>query len=161
MTIPSWAGDRVLLDFNMKTPPPADWAVEGYAFGTHKPIPKERQKQALGTRNQRYVQKGSITSPEFMIESDYLKIDCAGTYHPTEVAVVLLVDGKELRTCSPEPGYGFLGAKLPNPRMFLPPDPVNYLFDVSNLRGKQAVLEVRDQHYDGLFFGVKVMSART
>ena len=161
MTIPSWAGDRVLLDFNMKTPPPADWAVEGYAFGTHKPIPKERQKQALGTRNQRYVQKGSITSPEFMIESDYLKIDCAGTYHPTEVAVVLMVDGKELRTCSPEPGYGFLGAKLPTPRMFLPPDPVNYLFDVRNLRGKQAVLEVRDQHYDGLFFGVKVMSART
>tara|TARA_B110000285_G_scaffold108058_1_gene122751 strand:- start:49 stop:2292 length:2244 start_codon:yes stop_codon:yes gene_type:complete len=150
------AEDRVLLDFNMQTLPPADWAVEGYAFGTHHPTPSERQKQALGTRNQRYVKTGRMTSPEFTIESDYLKIDCAGTYHPTEVAVVLMVDGKELRSCSPEPGYGFLGAKLPSPRMFIAPDPVNYLFDVRTLRGKQAVLEVRDQHYDGLFFDVKI-----
>ena len=53
MSIPTWAGaeERVLLDFNMKTPPPAGWAVEGYAFGTHNPTPGERQKQALGTRN--------------------------------------------------------------------------------------------------------------
>ena len=29
------AQDRVLLDYNMKTPPPADWPVEGYAFGEH------------------------------------------------------------------------------------------------------------------------------
>ncbi|MBT3192072.1 MAG: glycoside hydrolase family 32 protein [Verrucomicrobia bacterium] len=150
------AEDRVLLDFNMQTLPPANWAVEGYAFGTHNPTPAERQKQALGTRNQRYVQKGRMTSPEFTIESDYLKIDCAGTYHPTEVAVVLMVDGKDQRSCSPEPGYGFLGAKLPSPRMFIAPDPGKYFFDVRNLRGKQAVLEVRDQHYDGLFFDVKI-----
>ena len=63
VSIPSWAEERVLLDFNMKTPPPADWAVEGYAFGTHNPTPGERHKQALGTRNQRYVQKGRMTSP--------------------------------------------------------------------------------------------------
>jgi len=158
VTIPSWAGaeERVLLDFNMQTLPPSDWAVEGYAFGTHNPTPAERQKQALGTRNQRYAQSGRMTSPEFTIESDYLKIDCAGTYHPTEVAVVLMVDGKEVRSCSPEPGYGFLGAKLPSPRMFIAPDPVNYFFDLRTLRGKQAVLELRDQHYDGLFFDVKI-----
>ncbi len=158
MSISTWAGaeERVLLDFNMQTPPPADWAVEGYAFGTRNPIPSQRQKQALGTRNQRYVQKGCMTSPEFTIESDYLKIDCAGTYHPTEVAVVLMVDGKDQRSCSPEPGYGFLGAKLPNARMFLPPDPIITFFDVRKLRGKQAVLELRDQHHDGLFFDVKV-----
>ena len=97
-----------------------------------------------------------MTSPEFTIESDYLKIDCAGTYHPTEVAVVLMVDGKDQRSCSPEQGYGFLGAKLPSPRMFLPPDPSVCFFDVRTLRGKPAVLEVRDQHHDGLFFDVKI-----
>ena len=48
VTMPSWAEaeDRVLLDYNMQTLPPADWAVEGYAFGMHNPIPNERQKQA-------------------------------------------------------------------------------------------------------------------
>jgi sucrose-6-phosphate hydrolase SacC (GH32 family) len=158
MTIPSWAAaeERVLLDFNMQTPPPADWAVDGYAFGTHNPVTTERQKQALGTRNQRYAQAGCMTSPEFTIESDYLEIDCAGTYHPTEMAVVLLVDGREVRSCSPEPGYGFLGAKLPSLKVFQAPDPFVTFFDVRELRGKQAVLEVRDQHYDGLFFDVMI-----
>jgi fructan beta-fructosidase len=150
------AKDRVLLDFNIKTPPPADWTLEGYAFGTHTPVPKERQKQALGTRNQGYAQDGCMTSPEFTIESDYLEIDCAGTYHPTKVAVVLMVDGREVRSCSPEPGYGFLGAKLPKIRFYQAPDPGKYFFDVRNLRGRRAVLEVRDQHYDGLFFHVKI-----
>ena len=150
------AEDRVMLDFNMKTPPPADWAVEGYAFGTRNPILNERHKQALASQSQRYVRKGRITSPEFTIESDYLKVNCAGTYHPTQMAVVLMVDGKDVRSCSPEPGYGFLGAKLPSARFFKQPDPAVYFFDVRKLRGKQAVLDVRDQHYDGVFFDVTI-----
>ena len=150
------AKDRILLDFNMKTEPPADWAVEGYAFGTRNPVPNERQKYALATQSQRYVKQGRMTSPPFSIESDYLRVHCAGTYHPTKMAVVLLVDGKDMRSCSPEPGYGFLGAKLPQIRFFQPPDPAGYFFDVRELRGRQAVLEVRDQHYDGIFFEVKI-----
>ena len=150
------AQDRVLLDYNMKTPPPTDWAVKGYAFGTRSPVPIERQKYALATQSQRYVKTGRMTSPGFTIESDYIKVHCAGTYHPTEVAVVLMVDGKAVRSCSPEPGYGFLGAKLPSVRFFQPPDPAEYFFDVRELRGKEAVLEVRDQHYDGIFFEVKI-----
>jgi fructan beta-fructosidase len=158
MSILTWAGagERVLLDFNMKTPPPANWAVVGYAFGTRNPVPNERQKYALATQSQRYVQKGRMTSPAFTIESDYLRIHCAGTYHPTEMAVVLMVDGKDVRSCSPEPGYGFLGAKLPQIRFFQPPDPVEYCFGVRDLRGKEAVLELRDEHYDGIFFEVKI-----
>jgi fructan beta-fructosidase len=31
-----------------------------------------------------------------------------------------------------------------------------YFFDVRELRGKEAVLEVRDQHHDGIFFHVKI-----
>ncbi|MDG1357718.1 MAG: hypothetical protein P8P36_05950 [Akkermansiaceae bacterium] len=48
MSIAPWAGaeERVLIDFNMQTPPPADCMVEGYAFGTHTPTPAERQKAA-------------------------------------------------------------------------------------------------------------------
>jgi fructan beta-fructosidase len=154
----TWAGgeERVLLDFSTQTRPPSDWVVEGFAFGSDEPIPTERQKQALGTVNQRYVQKGRMTSPAFMVESDYLKIDCAGTYHPTEVAVVLLIDGQVTRSCSPEPGYGFLGAKLPSTKFFQPPDPVTFFFDVRDLRGQEAVLELRDQHHDGLFFTVRI-----
>ena len=74
--------DKVLLDFNMKTPPPKDWQVEGYAFGTHQPNPQERQKAAVASRNQRYGRTGRMTSPEFVIDSDYLQVTCAGTFHP-------------------------------------------------------------------------------
>ncbi|MBL7223936.1 MAG: glycoside hydrolase family 32 protein, partial [Candidatus Brocadiae bacterium] len=69
--------DKVLLDFNMKTPPPKGWDVEGYAFGTHQPDPKERQKAAVASRNQRYGRTGRMTSPEFAIETDYLEVTCA------------------------------------------------------------------------------------
>ena len=41
------APDTVLLDFNMKTPPPKDWQVEGYAFGTHQPTPSASVRVAF------------------------------------------------------------------------------------------------------------------
>ena len=49
--MPSWAEaeERVLLDFNMKTLAPGDWTMEGYAFGTHNPIPNRAAK--AGTRH--------------------------------------------------------------------------------------------------------------
>ena len=159
-TLPARADDvpdKVLLDFNMKTPPPKDWQVEGYAFGTHQPNPKERQKAAVASRNQRYGRTGRMTSPAFVIDSDYLKVTCAGTFHPTRVAMVLIVDGKDVRSCSPERGYGFLGAQLEKPvRLLQPPEPAKYVFDVRPLRGKAARIELRDQHSDGCFFEVKV-----
>ena len=75
------------------------------------------------------------------------------------MAVVLVVDGKDVRSCSPERGYGFLGAQLEKPiRLFQPPDPAEYVFDVRSLRGKAARIELRDQHSDGCFFEVKVVA---
>jgi len=150
--------DKILLDFNMKTPPPKDWEVVGYAFGTHQPIREERQKAAVASRNQRYGGTGRMTSPEFVIASDYLRVTCSGTFHPTRVAVVLIADGKDVRSCSPEQGYGFLGAQLEKKRIQLlrPPEPVEYMFDVRALRGKTTRLELRDRHSDGCFFEVKV-----
>ena len=150
--------DKVLLDFNMKTPPPKGWQVEGYAFGTHQPNPRERQKATVASRNQRYGRRGRMTSPEFIIASDYLHVTCAGTFHPTRVAVVLIVDGKDVRSCSPEQGYGFLGAQLEKQQIQLlrPSEPTAYAFNVRPLRGKSARIELRDQHSDGCFFEVKV-----
>jgi len=155
------APDKALLDFNMKTPPPKDWQVEGYAFGTHQPNPKERQKAAVASRNQRYGRTGRMTSPEFAIASDYLRVTCSGTFHPTRMAVVLTVDGKDVRSCSPKRGYGFLGAQLEKKNIQLgrPPDPAQYAFDVRALRGKTARVELRDQHSDGCFFEVKITAS--
>ncbi len=155
------APDKVLLDFTVKTPPPKDWQVEGYAFGTHQPNPKERQKAAVAARNQRQYQTGRMVSPEFAVAADYLTVTCSGTFHPTRMAVVLTMDGMDVRSCSPEPGYGFLGAQLEknNIQLGRPPDQARYAFDVRALRGKTARLEVRDQHGDGCFFDVKVTAS--
>jgi fructan beta-fructosidase len=152
--------EQVLLDFTATSPPPKEWQVEGYAFGTHHPDPEERQKAAVATRNQRYVQTGRMTSPAFTIESDYLQVTCAGTFHPTKVAVVLIVDGRDVRSCSPEPGYGFLGYQLQQEQIkfFLPPDAADYWFDVRELHGKDATLELRDQHHDGWLERVKIVA---
>ena len=104
------AGDRVLLEFDAKhLPPPADWKVQGFAFGTHDPEPEYRQRAAVSSRNQRQYQTGRMISPEFVIDDDYLQVACSGVFHPTYCAVVLAVDGEKVRSCSPELGYGFLG----------------------------------------------------
>jgi hypothetical protein len=152
---------EVLLDFKADTAPPIDWKVEGDAFGMRQPIPTERQKRAIATLNQRYSGTGRLASPEFTIESDFLQITCAGTFHPTKVAVVLMVDGKDVRSCSPDLSYGFLGYQLSMEafKAFIPPDEVDYTFDVRSLRGKKATLELRDEHHDGWFHSVKIVAS--
>ena len=154
------AQERVLLDFKAGNLPPADWQVEGYAFGTFHPVPGERQKAAVATRNQRYGGVGRMTSPEFVIDSDYLKITCAGTFHPTKVAIVLMENGTDVRSCSPEKGYGFLGYQLQKEEFkpFVPPDAVDYCFDVRSLRGKKVSLQLRDQHRDGQLYSAKIIA---
>lgn len=161
----SEASDKVLLDFSMKTPPPNDWQVEGYAFGTHQPNRQERQKMAVASRNQRQYQTGRIKSPEFFIDDDYLQVVCSGVFHPTRCAVVLVVDGEDVRSCSPDSGCGFLGfdaspESLPSSvKLSQPPVPAEYWFDLRPLQGKRATIEVRDQHLNGYFSLVKIVAA--
>jgi fructan beta-fructosidase len=154
------AEEQVLLDFTAESRPPKEWTVEGYAFGTHTPKPQERQKSAVGSRNQRYAGTGRMTSPKFVIDSNYLRITCAGTFHPTQVAVVLIVGGMDVRSCSPEPGYGFLGYQLHMEpfKAYLPPNETTFYFDVHLLRGQQATLELRDRHHDGSFHVAKIVA---
>ena len=153
------AQDVILLDFP-KTPHPKGWKIDGYAFGTRRANPNERQKAARASRNQRQYQSGKMTSPEFAIDKDYMTVVCSGVFHPTLCAAVLVVDGKDVRSCSPEPGHGFLGwdLKSPRPRVFAPATPVEYWFDVRPLKGKKATIEVRDNHANGYLDRVKIVS---
>ncbi|MCP4312849.1 MAG: glycoside hydrolase family 32 protein [Bacteroidetes bacterium] len=141
------ATDKVLLEFNMRSAPLKDWQVEGYAFGTQQPNPKERQKAALPSRNQSQYQKGKMISPEFTFDNNYLKIISSGVYHPKDIAVVLVVDGRDVRSCSPRTGMGFLGEgnKLDTA-----------WFDLRPLMRKKGHLEIRDNHFNGYFTHVKI-----
>ncbi len=158
------AEESVLLDFNVQTPPPPDWAVEGYAFGVHDREPEFRQRAAVASRNQRQYQTGRIISPQFIIDDDYLQIVCAGVFHPTRCTVVLVVDGEDVRSCSPEPGCGFLGSdaspgSLAAPvKLFQPPVTAEYWFDLRSLQGKRAKIQVRDEHLNGYFSRVKIVA---
>jgi len=160
----AWAEDRVLLEFDGNNAPPADWKVQGYALGTHDPEPEYRQRAARLSRNQRHYQTGRMISPEFLIDDDYLQVVCSGVFHPTRCAVVLVVDGKDVRSCSPKPGCGFLGfdaspGSLPAPvKLFQPPVPAKYWFDLRPLQGKRATIEVRDEHQNGYFSKVKLVA---
>jgi len=151
--------DTVFLDFP-KPMHPNGWKIEGYAFGTRTPNPKERQKASVASRNQRQYQSGKMTSPEFIIEKDYMIVVCSGVFHPTLCAAALVVDGKDVRSCSPEAGHGFLGwdLKSPKPRLFAPSTPTEYWFDLRPLKGKKATIEIRDNHANGYLDRVKVVS---
>ena len=142
------ARDKVILDYP-KIPHPKGWTVEGYAFGTRSPNPKERQKAAKASRNQRQYQSGKLTSPEFVIDRKYMEVVCSGVFHPTLCTVRLVVDGKDVRSCSPGPGSGFLGR---NQR------PGKYWFDLRPLKGKKATIEIRDNHANGYLDRVTIVS---
>lgn len=158
------SADRVLVDWNSGQPAPTDWQIEGYAFGTRQPNPQERQKAAVASRNQQQYRIGRMISPEFAIDRDYLRIVCSGVFHPTRCAVVLVVDGQDVRSCSPVRGCGFLGFDaspdaLPTPVTLLrSPLPAEYWFDLRLLRDKWATIEVRDDHKNGYFSEVNIVA---
>jgi len=118
------APDMVILDWNDSRPPPKDLTVTGYAFGSHNPSTTERQKAAKTTPNQRQYESGTITTPEFVIEHDFIQVNSAGTPHPRLCAISLLVEGKAVRTHQ----AGTFG------------------FDVKDSKGKKAKIELHDDH---------------
>jgi len=141
-------GSKVLLDFNQAQLPPEDWEIEGYAFGTRRPDPGKRQRAADPSANQRQYQSGKMTSPEFVIEDDFLQVDCAGVYHPTLCTIRLVVDGEDVRACSPNQRAPFNKAGIIG----------QYWFDLRPLKGKRARIEVRDNHFNGWIEKVKIVS---
>jgi len=139
---------KVLLDFNQAQLLPEDWNIEGYAFGTRTPDPRKRQRAAMPSANQRQYQSGKMTSSEFVIEDNFLQVDCAGIYHPTLCTIRLVVDGEDVRACSPNQGVAFNKAGIIG----------KYWFDLRPLKGKKARIEIRDNHFNGWIEKVKIVS---
>lgn len=147
LKVPLNKTNKVILDYDGTSLPDESWIIEGYAFGTRTPNTNERQKAALPSRNQSQFQTGKMISSEFKIDKNYIKIICSGVYHPKDIAVVLVVDGKDVRSFSPYSGLEFLGegSKLDT-----------CWFDLRPLKGEKGRIEVRDNHSNGYFTRVKI-----
>ena len=123
--------DEVIADFTKDTWPEG-WTVEGTAFGS--PLPTETsRKRTKPTDNHRQFWDGSMISPEFTIERDYINVKVCGVHNPGKCYISVFVEDKEVR-------------RLTNFDM-------NFKFwrtiDVKALKGKQARLEVHDKYYNG------------
>jgi fructan beta-fructosidase len=137
--------DLLLADFEGEGY--GDWKVTGTAFGD-KPARGTLlgQMAVTGFRGKGLVNSfvggdkatGTLTSPPFKIERDYLNFLIGGGMHPAETCMNLLVDDKVVRT-----------ATGPNDR----PGGSEALdwasWDVKEFKGKQASLQIVDRHTGG------------
>ena len=140
------AADEILIaDF--EGPDYAAWKSTGQAFG---PAPARGtlpgQMHVDGFRGQGLVNSyfqgdgttGTLTSPEFVIERKYIAFLIGGGKDPEKLALRLLVDGQPVRSATgPNDRPG--GSEL------LAPDS----WDVSELLGKSAVIQIVDQATGG------------
>jgi fructan beta-fructosidase len=137
------ADDLVLADFEA-----ADyggWQATGEAFGAGPARGTLAGQMAVsGFDGQGLVNTffrgdgttGKLTSPAFRIDRKYVQFLLGGGNHPGQTCINLLVDGKEARTaCCPAEG----GSEHLEP----------HAWDVSDLLGKQAVIEIVDAHTGG------------
>ncbi|MHC4692632.1 MAG: hypothetical protein ACYS67_07810, partial [Planctomycetota bacterium] len=124
-----------------------DWKVTGQAFG---PGPAKGtlpgQMKVSGFKGKGLVNSyykgddttGTLSSPAFKIERKYISFLVGGGMHPGKACINLLVDGKVVRT-----------ATGPNDR----PGGTEALdrasWDVSDLIGKKAVIQIVDQQEGG------------
>lgn len=137
--------DLVVADFEADNY--GDWAVTGTAFG---PGPAQgtlpNQMPVSGFQGKRLVNSyfegdgttGTLTSPPFTIERRYLNFLLGGGKAPREACINLLVDGQVVRT---ETG--------PNDRAGGSERLDWYAWDVQDLQGKQAVIQIVDQRQGG------------
>ena len=139
------ADDILIADFEGEDY--GDWKAEGEAFG------KAPARGSIGTQMKvtgflgkglvnSFLRKdrstGTLTSPEFSIERNYLNFLIGGGMHPGKTCLNLLIDGKVVRT-----------ATGPNDR----PGGSERLdwahWDVKELKGKSAKLQIVDQYTGG------------
>jgi fructan beta-fructosidase len=123
------------------------WKVEGTAFGSQPargtlpgqmPVGGFLGKGLVNSFNGGDDSKGKLTSPPFMVERKHINFLIGGGKYPGQTCINLLVDGKVVRT-----------ATGPNDR----PGGSEQLewahWDVSDLRGKTAVIEIVDERQGG------------
>lgn len=128
--------DRVIADFEGTDY--ADWRMDGDAFG-NKPAQGKLvgQQDVLGFRGNGLVNTfrdhdrslGTLTSPEFVVDRDYLVFLIGGGMHPGKTGMELLVDGTSARTATGR-----------NQEML-----AWHTWDVRKLRGKRARLRIFDR----------------
>lgn len=140
------SGDDVLVaDFEQETY--GDWEVEGEAFG---PGPARGtlpgQMPVSGFEGERLVNSffngdgttGTLTSPPFRVERDYLRFLIGGGGHAGRTCINLLLDGEVVRTT--------VG---PNTRPGGREDLEPYYWDLTELRGKTATIQIVDRATGG------------
>ena len=142
-----YAADADILIADFEGPDYGGWQTTGEAFGT-APAPGTLPSQGKvdGFRGNGLVnsflgrdrRQGTLTSPPFEISRDFVNFLIGGGMHPGETCINLLVDGRIVRT-----------ATGPNDR----PGGRETLdwasWDVKELRGKKAVIEIVDKHSGG------------
>jgi fructan beta-fructosidase len=137
--------DVLLADFEGKDW--GEWKVTGDAFGpgpargtlpNQMPVSGFLGKGLVNSYHGGDASTGTLTSPNFKIERKYINFLIGGGKYPGKTCMNLLVDGKVART-----------ATGPNDR----PGGSEALdwqsWDVSDLAGKMAVIEIVDQHTGG------------
>ncbi len=144
---PAAEPDIVVADFEWETWAGSGWTATGEAFG---PGPAKgtlpSQMQVGGYEGQRLVNSfhggdgptGTLTSPPLTIERKYVNFLIGGGGYEGKTCMNLLVDGKIVRTATgpnTQPG----GSEALD----------WYAWDVTDLGGKEAVLQIVDDHSGG------------
>jgi fructan beta-fructosidase len=137
--------DVLLADFEGETY--GDWKVTGEAFGTgpargtlpnQMPVTGYLGKGLVNSYHGGDQSTGTLTSPSFKLVRKYVNFLIGGGKYPGKTCINLLVDGKVVRT-----------AVGPNDK----PGGSEQLdwesWDVSELEGKEAVIEIVDKHSGG------------
>ncbi|HNY84960.1 MAG TPA: glycoside hydrolase family 32 protein [Candidatus Hydrogenedentes bacterium] len=141
----AFGADTVFEDFEGKDY--GDWKAVGGAFGTGPARGTlDQQMEVSGYKGKRLVNSfhqgdgatGTLTSPEFTIERPHISFLIGGGKHPGETCINLLVGGEAVRT-----------ATGPNDK----PGGSERLrwqsWDVRELAGKKAVIQIVDSRTDG------------
>jgi fructan beta-fructosidase len=137
--------DILIADFEMESW--GDWKVEGDAFGSGPALGTlPGQMPVSGFVGRRLVNSflqgdrttGRLTSPEFRIQRPWLNFLIGGGGHDGETCMNLLVDGKVVRT---ETGWNTSSGGSEELQ--------SASWDVVELAGKMAVLQIVDQHTGG------------
>ncbi|MEM8955945.1 MAG: sulfatase-like hydrolase/transferase, partial [Verrucomicrobiota bacterium] len=137
--------DILIADFEGDTY--ADWTVEGEAFGSgpaQGTLP--RQMPVSGFHGKGLANSfvggdnatGVLTSPPFKIERPFMNFSIGGGSHTGQTCINLLVGGKIVRNASG-----------PNPRPDASEKMVASTWDLSELAGKTASIQIVDQRTGG------------
>jgi sucrose-6-phosphate hydrolase SacC (GH32 family) len=145
LSAPEQRQDMLLADFEGETY--GDWRAEGTAFGTgpargtlpdQMPVTGFRGRGLVNTYLGGDSSTGMLSSPPFRIQRRYINFLIGGGKYPGQTCINLVVEGQIVRTATgPNDRPG--GSEMLAPACW----------DVSELEGKTAVLQIVDMATDG------------